>query len=86
MRRHMAVSRRRFVACASMGVCLYSRDGALHAQGRRKMTREEAGYRESTDGASICAACADFVAPKYCSIMEGEVSPQGTCRYFRHVE
>lgn len=69
-----------------VGATLYCFDLALIAQERRKLTREEAGYKEATTGASICAACADFVAPKYCSIMEGEVSPEGTCKYFRNVE
>lgn len=79
------LSRRAVLAC--MGITLWSLDRAPLALERRKLTREEAGYREeSPDGALICAACADFVAPRYCSIIDGEVSPQGTCKYFRHVE
>jgi hypothetical protein len=68
------------------GATLYHSVRAAATDERRKLTPEEAGYKISTDGALTCAACAYFVAPRYCGIMEGEVSPEGTCKYFRDVE
>ena len=86
MRLRTRMSRRTILVSSCAGAAFYGFSRATIAHERRKLTPEEAGYKTATDGAQICAACAYFVAPKYCSIIQGEVSPEGTCKYFRDVE
>ncbi len=50
------------------------------------MTKEKAGYLDEAEDGLICAACSLFEEPTYCAIVEGDVSPNGTCKYFTHVE
>jgi hypothetical protein len=68
-------------------VCLGAVAAAAAARAAtRKMTQKEAGYVDEAEDGLICAACSLFEEPKYCAIVEGEVSPNGTCKYFTHVE
>jgi hypothetical protein len=59
---------------------------AIAAAASRKMTKEKAGYLDEAEDGLICAACSLFEEPTYCAIVEGDVSPNGTCKYFTHVE
>jgi hypothetical protein len=86
MQQPARISRRSILASSCAGTALYCFGLPALAQERRKLSLQEAEYKITTDGSLICAACAYFVAPKYCSIVEGEVSPKGTCKYFRDVE
>jgi hypothetical protein len=79
------LSRRVFLGSACGGVlCLYAATAAT-AQSK-KMTRKEVGYRDEPNDGLPCSACALFLEPKYCVILDGAISPNGTCNYFAHVE
>lgn len=79
------LSRRVFLGSACVGAAVLCVGRAAVAQGR-KLTKLEAGYRDDSKDGSPCGACALFQDPKYCVIVEGEVSPDGTCNYFANVE
>jgi len=85
-KRSTPLSRRRFLRAAGAGMVLASATRIVCAQGRKKMTREEAGYEETAEDFLVCSGCALFQEPKYCVILEGEVSPNATCKYYVHVE
>jgi len=49
----------------------------------KKVSQEDANYIEiSTDPDKICSLCIKFVTPSSCHKVEGEVSPDGLCRFF----
>lgn len=47
-----------------------------------KATKEAADYRPGSDGTK-CKNCTMFIPPASCSAVQGKISPQGLCDYFR---
>jgi hypothetical protein len=39
-------------------------------------------YQDHPDGDKRCEKCAQFQAPDGCKMVEGAISPQGSCRIF----
>jgi hypothetical protein len=53
------------------------------AQGKGKISKAEAGYRDSPNNGQQCAGCTHFRGPSNCEIVEGPISPRGWCRHFK---
>lgn len=53
------------------------------AQTRQKIAKADAHYRDSPNGQQHCAICAFYVPPVGCSVVRGEVSPNGWCDRFQ---
>lgn len=51
-------------------------------QPTKKATKEQARYRDLSL-ANNCEKCTMFVPPDGCTAVEGEISPVGTCQYFK---
>jgi hypothetical protein len=47
-----------------------------------KMTPQQAEYQDSPNGIYSCAVCTLFEPPKYCKVVDGEVSKEGWCKAF----
>ncbi len=47
-----------------------------------KVSQAQAGYKATTKSASRCDTCAHFEAPSACKIVDGSVSPSGSCNFF----
>jgi hypothetical protein len=47
-----------------------------------KMEKHQAGYRDTPRGAMRCDRCVQFQAPAACNIVEGAISPAGSCDLF----
>jgi hypothetical protein len=47
-----------------------------------KMTRQQAEYQDTPKDIYSCAVCSLFEQPKYCKVVEGEVSKDGWCKAF----
>jgi hypothetical protein len=47
-----------------------------------KMTRQQAQYQDTPKGIYSCEVCSLFEAPKYCKVVEGEISKDGWCKAF----
>jgi hypothetical protein len=47
-----------------------------------KMTRQQAEYRDAPKDIYSCGMCTLFEPPKYCKVVEGEVSKDGWCKAF----
>ena len=57
--------------------------GPARAQSFPKSTKAEAGYVDRAQPEiQYCAVCVYFMTPDDCSIVEGPVSPLGSCDYF----
>ena len=51
-------------------------------QASEKMTRQQAEYQDTPKDIYSCEVCSLFEPPKYCKVVEGEVSKDGWCKAF----
>jgi hypothetical protein len=47
-----------------------------------KISKKAVAYQDHPDGDKECAKCAQFQPPGACKMVEGPISPQGSCRIF----
>jgi hypothetical protein len=47
-----------------------------------KMTKQQAEYQDTPNGIYSCGLCTLFDKPKFCKVVEGEVSEDGWCKAF----
>jgi len=52
------------------------------AAGAAKTSQSAAGYRPSAHGDARCDKCMQFRPPSACKIVEGVISPSGSCNFF----
>lgn len=52
------------------------------AHASEKMTRQQAEYQDTPNGIYSCAVCTLFEQPKFCKVVEGDVSRDGWCKAF----
>jgi hypothetical protein len=75
-------SRRRFlkisVSSALGGVAL----AACSTLGLPKISKAQAAYEDRSTRREHCAGCIHFVAPHGCTVVAGDISRRGVCRYF----
>jgi hypothetical protein len=55
---------------------------ARPAAAQQKLSQAEAEYQNQPRNGLTCAACTLFRKPRSCEIVEGEISPNGWCRFF----
>jgi hypothetical protein len=49
---------------------------------QQKMSRSDAGYQETPKNGLTCAACALFRPPRSCEVVQGDINPNGWCKFF----
>ena len=47
-----------------------------------KISKKAVAYQDHPDGDKECAKCAQFQPPDACKMVDGPISPQGSCRIF----
>ena len=47
-----------------------------------KISKVAVNYQDHPDGDKRCDKCVQFQPPNACKIVQGTVSPQGSCRFF----
>jgi hypothetical protein len=47
-----------------------------------KISKKAVAYQDHPDGDKQCQKCAQFQPPDACKMVEGPISPQGSCRIF----
>lgn len=52
------------------------------APGVERMTKAQAEYQDKPMGIRMCANCSLFVEPHSCKVVEGDISPEGWCKYY----
>jgi len=52
------------------------------ATAQQKMSQAEAEYQDRPRNGLICAACTLFRQPRSCEIVQGDISPNGWCKFF----
>jgi hypothetical protein len=69
---------RAVVKGASVGLLLR----ISRTEASEKMTRQQAEYQDTPRDIYSCAVCSLFEQPKYCKVVEGEISKDGWCKAF----
>jgi hypothetical protein len=52
------------------------------ASAQPKISKVAVNYQDHPDGDKRCDKCAQFQPPDACKLVEGAISPQGSCRIF----
>ena len=47
-----------------------------------KVSQAQAGYKNAPQGGNECDKCQQFLPPSDCKVVDGPVSPQGSCTLF----
>jgi hypothetical protein len=66
-------------AAGSVAICNATPNPAAAAP---KISKKAVAYQDHPDGDKECAKCAQFQPPDACKMVEGSISPQGSCRIF----
>jgi hypothetical protein len=74
------VLRRTLVQAGISGAVLGLSTSSALAQ--NKMSQADANYQDQPKEGLSCAACSLFRAPRSCEVVQGEISPNGWCRFF----
>jgi hypothetical protein len=49
---------------------------------QQKMSPVEAEYQDQPKSGLACAACTLFRPPRSCQVVQGDISPNGWCKFF----
>jgi hypothetical protein len=66
-------------AAGGAAICGASPNAATAAP---KISKTAVAYQDHPDGDKQCVKCAQFQPPDACKMVEGPISPQGSCRIF----
>jgi hypothetical protein len=55
---------------------------AAPAPAQQKVSQADAAYQDRPKSGLDCAACSLFRPPRSCAVVEGDISPEGWCRFF----
>ena len=73
---------RRSLLQAAVGAAAILGATTSAAAAQMKVSKASVAYQDEPDGTQACGACAHFVSPSTCQIVEGPISPRGYCRLF----
>jgi hypothetical protein len=76
------VNRRKALRRVVEGISAALLLGISPSQAADKMTSKQAEYQDTPKGIYSCAVCTLFEPPKYCKVVDGEVSKDGWCKVF----
>jgi len=49
---------------------------------QQKMSQTDAAYQDRPKNGLTCAACTLFRPPRSCEVVQGDISPNGWCKFF----
>jgi hypothetical protein len=52
------------------------------ARAQQKFSKTAADYQDAPKDGLTCAACSLFRPPRACTAVEGDISPNGWCKFF----
>ena len=77
--RSMRIFRRSVLQVAAAGIIAA---GSHPAPAQPKISKIAVNYQDHPDGNKRCDKCIQFQPPDACKVVEGTISPQGSCRIF----
>ena len=81
---HVSVSRRQFLGTSALTIAIAgmtSFSGVEPALAQAKKSKQEAQYQDAPKDGQQCSKCKHFKNGK-CDIVEGDISPNGWCKFF----
>ena len=52
------------------------------ASAQAKVSKQVVAYQDHPDGSKRCDRCTQFQPPSGCKVVQGSISPEGSCRLF----
>ncbi|HEV7263579.1 MAG TPA: high-potential iron-sulfur protein [Falsiroseomonas sp.] len=84
---HVATTRRsllrRSLVLPATGLTIVTVSASRSPSAQTEVSKAEANYQDNPKDGQRCAGCRYFSAPNQCSIVKGEVAPEGWCRFWR---
>jgi hypothetical protein len=80
------ISRRELLRGAAVSVGGAAAILATVSPAQAKMAQKAAGYQDTPKGDQTCANCALFKAPAACILVDGAISPNGWCRFYKKAD
>ena len=71
----------RHATTAIAGIAIFG-STAKRANSAVKMSQKVVAYQDHPEGEKRCDRCVHFQPPNSCNIIDGEVKPDGYCRFF----
>jgi len=83
LRTRAPLCRRTFLQSAAGAVGSATLSAALNnANAAPKISKQAVAYQDHPDGDKRCERCTQFQPPDACKMVDGQISPQGSCRIF----
>jgi hypothetical protein len=76
-------SRRQLLRSAAVAVAGTVAILASASPAQAKMAQKAAGYQDTPKGDQTCTNCSLFKAPAACILVDGTISPNGWCRFYK---
>jgi hypothetical protein len=73
---------RRSLLCSAVGATGVLAVTLNPALAQPKISKVAVNYQDHPDGDKRCDRCVQFQPPDACKMVEGTISPQGSCRIF----
>jgi hypothetical protein len=73
---------RRLLLCSAAGATGVLAAAINPALAQPKISKIAVNYQDHPDGDKRCDKCIQFQPPDACKMVEGTISPQGSCRIF----
>jgi hypothetical protein len=73
---------RRLLLGSAIGVVGILGAGRHLATAQPKISKVAVNYQDHPDGDKRCDRCVQFQPPDACKVVDGTISPQGSCRIF----
>jgi hypothetical protein len=73
---------RRSLLCSAVGATGVLAATLNPAFAQPKISKVAVNYQDHPDGDKRCDKCIQFQPPDACKIVDGSISPQGSCRIF----
>jgi hypothetical protein len=70
-----------YAVCTASGMAIYCAPPTT-AIAAPKISKKAVAYQDHPDGDKRCEKCAQFQPPDACKMVEGPISPDGSCRIF----
>jgi hypothetical protein len=82
--RSVLLTRRRLLRCTTgaAGAATVLSPSPKSAVAGPKISKKAVAYQDHPEGDRRCDKCAQFQPPDACKVVEGPISPQGSCRIF----
>ena len=77
------LARRRLIAAAGAGLFMLqacARAGVQ--QSEEKLSKPDTAYQDLPKNDQQCSECTKFQPPKGCSVVAGDISPKGWCKFY----